>query len=62
MFKKVIPKSLRDKYAKSVLEKAIAKTEYDLNKSNLSSADISRKKKEMLRIVSILKGNIKYAA
>ena len=61
MFKKVIPKSLRDKYDKSVLEKAIAKTEYDLNKSNLSSADISQKKKEAMvaRNIEVIKAGHK---
>ena len=61
MFKKVIPKSLRDKYDKGVLEKAIAKTEYDLNKSNLSSADISRKKKESMvaRNIEVIKAGHK---
>jgi|TARA_B100001964_G_scaffold190736_1_gene212883 hypothetical protein len=57
MFYKVIPKSLRDKYGKKVLEKAIEKTEYDLNKQNLSSDDISQKKKEAMvaRNVEVIK-------
>jgi len=61
MFKKVVPKSLRDKYDKSVLEKAIAKTKYDLNKQNLSFGDISKKKREAMvaRNIEVIKAGHK---
>ena len=61
MFKKIVPKSLTDKYDKSVLEKAIKKTEYDLNKQNLTSTDISVLKKEAMvaRNIEVIKAGHK---
>ena len=61
MFKKIIPKSLRDWYDKSVFEKAVKKTEYDLNKRNLTSTDVSVLKKEAMvaRNVEVIKAGHK---
>ena len=56
-----LPKDLKEKYDDKVLEKAIEKTDYDLNANDKSSDGISEKKYEgmIARNVEIIKASHK---